>query len=238
MLDKEMLKTEATQDQPDLHRIGRHLQATFERVNAKLEADKSIDSSLSGTTAIVVVVIGKAGCRWLVAANTGDSRAFLAFADKPGDRDVKTKPLSIDQKPDLESERQRILKSGGRVEPLLDEHGNALGPARVWLSNMMLPGLAMTRSIGDDIAATAGVYALPEIETHKLVPNDKFMVIASDGVWEFLSNGDVAKMVVAAGGDADKAAKDICAAAHREWKAEGVEVVDDITAIVVFFSHI
>lgn len=235
MLDREMLKTEAVQKEPDLKRVGRHAMATYERVNAALEADKSIDSSLSGTTAVTAIVLGGAGARWVVVANSGDSRAFLARHEGGT---LKTKALSIDQKPELEAERQRILKCGGRVEPLLDEHGNALGPHRVWLSNMMLPGLAMTRSIGDDIAATAGVCALPEIETHKLAPEDKFMVLASDGVWEFLSSNEVAEIVERCHGDADKAAKEVCAAAHREWKAEEMEVVDDITAVVVYFTKI
>lgn len=60
-----------------------------------------------------------------------------------------------------------------------------------WLPNMILPGLAMARSIGDDIAASVGVHATPEIMTYELTKRDKFMVIASDGVWEFLSNEQV-----------------------------------------------
>jgi hypothetical protein len=56
--------------------------------------------------------------------------------------------LSEDQKPDRDDERRRILSCGGRVEPLMDENGEAIGPYRVWLPNMMLPGLAMARSIG------------------------------------------------------------------------------------------
>ena len=44
-----------------------------------------------------------------------------------------------------------------------DEEGNPIGPSRVWLPNMMLPGLAMSRSIGDDVAACVGVCATPEV---------------------------------------------------------------------------
>jgi serine/threonine protein phosphatase PrpC len=46
----------------------------------------------------------------------------------------------------------------------------------------------MTRSIGDKIASTIGVTANPEIIAHNLSAEDKFLVIASDGIWEFLSN--------------------------------------------------
>ncbi len=37
----------------------------------------------------------------------------------------------------------------------------ALGPVRVWLKNFDLPGLAMSRSLGDTIGAQAGVISEP-----------------------------------------------------------------------------
>lgn len=59
-----------------------------------------------------------------------------------------------------------------------------------------IPGLAMTRSMGDGVAHSVGVTADPEVMQFTLSTNDKFLVIASDGVWEFLSNEDVAKIVL------------------------------------------
>ena len=50
----------------------------------------------------------------------------------------------------------------------------------------------MTRSMGDGVAHSVGVTADPEVKEFTLGLNDKFIVIASDGVWEFLSNEDVA----------------------------------------------
>ena len=35
--------------------------------------------------------------------------------------------------------------------------GYPIGPLRVWLQNLQIPGLAMTRSIGDLVAAPVGV---------------------------------------------------------------------------------
>jgi len=177
--------------------------------------------------------VGKPGSRRIFCANAGDSRAILAYKDGGS---LKVRELSEDQKPDREDERQRIIQCGGRVEPLLDENGEPIGPHRVWLPNMMLPGLAMARSIGDDIAASVGVHAVPEIKVFDLKEGDQFMVIASDGVWEFLSNEDVVDIVVQCDGDGDRAAKEICARSYREWKAEE-EVVDDITAVVVYFTQ-
>ncbi len=46
----------------------------------------------------------------------------------------------------------------------------------------------MARSLGDLVAASVGVSPEPEVLDFELEPDDKFIVIASDGVWEFLSN--------------------------------------------------
>lgn len=63
------------------------------------------------------------------------------------------------------------------------------GPKRVWLKTKPVPGLAMTRSIGDMAATSVGVTAEPEIKVFtNLSPNDKFIVIASDGIWDRISN--------------------------------------------------
>ena len=66
------------------------------------------------------------------------------------------------------------------------------GPKRVWLKTKQVPGLAMTRSIGDMAATSVGVTARPEITVFpNLTPDDKFLVIASDGLWDRLTNHEI-----------------------------------------------
>eukprot|EP00968_Pinguiococcus_pyrenoidosus_P007218 scaffold480_cov257-Pinguiococcus_pyrenoidosus.AAC.6 len=74
----------------------------------------------------------------------------------------------------------------------LDEGGD---PPRVWSPFGDYPGTAFTRSIGDSLAEELGVFAEPEILTREIHPHDKFMVVASDGIFEFLTNQSVADMV-------------------------------------------
>ena len=59
---------------------------------------------------------------------------------------------------------------------------------RVWLKTENLPGLAMSRSFGDSTAARVGVNAVPEVMMFELTVEDRVLVLASDGVWEFLEN--------------------------------------------------
>ena len=70
--------------------------------------------------------------------------------------------------------------------------GMFYGPKRVWLKNKQVPGLAMTRSIGDMAASSVGVTARPEITVFSnLCKDDKFVVIASDGLWDRMSNHEI-----------------------------------------------
>jgi cGMP-dependent protein kinase len=64
-------------------------------------------------------------------------------------------------------------------------------PPRVWDSSLERPGCAFTRSLGDHIAKSCGVCAVPEVLTWDLSPKDKFAVIASDGVFEFITSQTV-----------------------------------------------
>ena len=56
------------------------------------------------------------------------------------------------------------------------------GPPRVWLGHMDVPGLAMSRSLGDAVAHSVGVSSEPEVFEHVLdVEKEHFLVIATDG---------------------------------------------------------
>lgn len=63
------------------------------------------------------------------------------------------------------------------------------GPPRVWLGHMDMPGLAMSRSLGDVIAHTAGVSSEPEFFVRDLnQATDVILLLATDGLWEFMDD--------------------------------------------------
>lgn len=100
--------------------------------------------------------------------------------------------------------------------------GNQVGPMRVWLKYEDTPGLAMSRSFGDSVACKAGVHAIPEIKLYELQPSDKVIVLASDGIWEFLSNQKVAQLIAPfiEKRNAEAAAETIIKESFRCWKRE------------------
>lgn len=65
---------------------------------------------------------------------------------------------------------QVILKAGGRIDSYRDHAGNKVGPERVWLKSEDVPGLAMSRSFGDQVASRVGVNAIPEMGSVRLTP--------------------------------------------------------------------
>eukprot|EP00736_Rhodelphis_marinus_P003928 Rmarinus@m.8251 len=166
----------------------------------------------------------------ILCANVGDSRCVLAKETKK----LSSIALSDDHKPDNKEEKKRIIKARGRVAPWKTLSGEELGPARVWLKEQNIPGLAMSRSIGDFLAKQVGVIAEAEVKKVYLCPEHKFFILASDGVWEFISNDEACELVNQFK-NPDDACKALIELSQKRWRAEE-EVVDDITAVVVYLD--
>ena len=119
---------------------------------------------------------------------------MLGSLDKYGG--YRATALSRDHKPNEKDEEARIIENGGRVRQYMDPVSKELlGPLRVWAKRDEYPGLAMTRSIGDEVGKRLGVSAEPEIWERGFTRNDKFVIVGSDGVWEFLGNKEAVDIV-------------------------------------------
>ena len=207
--------------------------------NIFLDADIQIkkekfNCEMSGTTCVIVIQLDEN----LICANTGDSRAILVYDESPNHNLKHTRVfnLSYDAKPELPKEKERIIKCGGEVEKMLDENGLGFGPFRVWVKEKSYPGLSMSRSIGDMDAKTVGVIPNPEFVEYKIDSKTKYMIICSDGIWEFLSNEAV--MTIAnkfyLRSDAFGLCQNLTNQALNFWLKED-NYVDDITVVTVFF---
>lgn len=143
-------------------------------------------------------------------------------------------PLSFDHKPAREDEKKRVIAAGGRVDAW---QGVDVGAERVWLPHSRTPGLAVTRSFGDSIVKEIGVTATPEIYSLPLSDSDSFIVIASDGVWEFVTNYEVVSIVSKHrdAGTPQRAAEEIVKLSADRWMDDD-SVIDDISCVVVFLE--
>lgn len=124
--------------------------------------EEVVKDKMIGSTAVVAVV----GKEEVVVANCGDSRAVIC-------RGGVAVPLSVDHKPDRPDELERVEAAGGRVIN--------------WNGHRVLGVLATSRSIGDQYLKPF-VSSKPEVTVNKRAENDEFLVLASDGLWDVISN--------------------------------------------------
>ncbi len=186
------------------------------------------DFSFSGTTCVIVFLVGKK----IICANAGDSRAIMISKTQEF---YTVKALSRDHKPDLELERKRIESKGGSIGRYIIE-GEEVGPVRVWVKGEGYPGLAMSRSIGDLVASQVGVIPDPEILEYDIEDDSKFLVLATDGIWDYLPNTKVMELGqdYYEKGDCENYCQTLVKEATQQWE-ENEYVRDDITCISVFF---
>ena len=205
---------------------------TFSETNNNLNTDDRIDSTYSGSTCTSLIFTPKK----IFSINVGDSRIIIAKYNKNNNK-FFSKNLTRDHKPCEPDEKSRIIINGGIVEAYRNNEGEFYGPERVWLNEGDVPGLAMSRSFGDEVAHTVGVSVIPEIQEWDLCKDDKFLVIASDGIWEFISNEEVVDIVknYYVDNDIEGAVNCLYKEASKRWIMEE-DIIDDITVILVFLN--
>lgn len=126
----------------------------------------------TGSTAVIMLKNNKT----IWVANIGDSRAIMNDAHK-------AVALTKDHKPDDDDEYQRISRYGGKVTKAF--HGD------VYRVNGVL---AVSRAIGD-VGLSPHVTWKPDITVHHIHSLNHYVFIATDGIWDVLSNNEVVDII-------------------------------------------
>mmetsp|Transcript_10429 Transcript_10429/g.20099 ORF Transcript_10429/g.20099 Transcript_10429/m.20099 type:complete len:656 (+) Transcript_10429:38-2005(+) len=173
----------------------------------------------SGCAAVVACVVGG----WVWCANVGDSRALLC-------RDGRAIQLSVDHKPDREDEAERIEAAGGFVS-----------------FHRVMGRLAVSRAFGDEeYKATPDrsygkslVIADPEIRIEQLTPQDEFLFMACDGLFDVFSSQEAVDFIYGRLAampqneqDPRRAVEDIVHEAIHDRRSR-----DNVTALLVTFRR-
>lgn len=155
----------------------------------KLKRGPDYEADESGTTASVVLLFSDR----IVCANVGDS-AIMIVRESEGENTIEQ--LSENHRPENPEERERIEKCGGRVDKARNSFGEFIGPHRVYMQDLLVPGLMLSRSLGDCFAHTLGVISDPFIKTVRHTPLDRALIVASDGIWDTISTQEVTNCIL------------------------------------------
>ena len=208
----------------------------------RLPSDPELNPAVSSGVCAVCLVL-RAGR--LSLAHAGDCRAVLgseSHASGGHDASVAFDAIELTEDHAAEAEAERLAAAGAMVR--VARHEPYYEPARVYADlerPWQGPGLAMSRSLGDLDADDIGVVATPTVSHRRVEATDRFVVLASDGIWEFLSSDEVVEIVggfVQRGEPAADAARFLIAKAALQWKLEEGDYRDDITAIVVYLDEL
>lgn len=166
---KDLLKFELDNYFPDLS-IEQCLYKAFADLANLLPREMAMNS---GSTAVVIIKDKKT----LYIANVGDSRVII-------NNNKKAVPISEDHKPSDKAEYDRIVKLGGRV--IIDPYGTA----------RVNGTLAVSRAVGD-FYLSPYVSGLPDIYTVKLIKANKYLIAATDGLWDVFDNQELVNLIEA-----------------------------------------
>jgi len=205
--------------------VGKILSNAIDKTHTAL-LNTNIPLQHSGTTFCGSLIFNN----MIYTANVGDSQGFMLSKPKPST--YKIQDLNFLHNPDTPSEKERIRKAGGVVSQIPGLPKEEAGPFRVWLPDMSGPGLAMARSLGDTIAHTVGAIHNPSIDVKRVDATCKYCLWATDGVFEFLSTDDVAKIILNDDGNLKTIAKNIVKRSVKMWRTYD-QVVDDITVVLL-----
>jgi len=186
------------------------LRKCYLQLDEEFLATENRDSS--GTTAVCALVQHSSRRLWV--ANVGDSRCVLSTKDE-------AKALSLDHKPERPDEQERIRKAGGFV-----------------IHNRVMGGLAVSRAIGDCDFKSEGlllVIAEPDIEEHRITSEDKYILLACDGLFDVMQNDAVCRFIkreFKKGVSSSEAASAIGSHAIKTLHSQ-----DNVSVVIVRFEH-
>jgi serine/threonine protein phosphatase PrpC len=137
---------------------------------------KEVPSSKnSGSTALISIFYNHNNKKYFYISNTGDSRAIIC------NKYNIALPLTKDHKPAAYEEKKRITQLGGKI--VYDQ------------GDWRIKDLSVSRAYGD-LDAVPFVNPSPDIFRYELDSNDKFMVMGCDGLWDVMSNQEVADYIL------------------------------------------
>ena len=146
------------------------IQNTFTITDKIILGDTSLKNNV-GSTATIVLLLKSCkefpSKKYIICANIGDSRGYILSRQK-------LEQITNEHNCRNENEVSRIKQSGGIV-----------------FNNRVYGTLMLTRSFGDKEMKKYGVTCEPDIFCKNIEEDDKYIIIASDGVWDVVNESEI-----------------------------------------------
>jgi len=141
--------------------------------------DSFFESNAGCTANVILIHQGTIYC-----ANAGDSRSILYSTKMEFETDENITPLSFDHKPENPLEKDRVTKAGGFI-----------------IEGRINGNLNLSRALGDleykrNLTLKPSeqlISPFPDVSTRRITPEDHFIVMGCDGVWEIQSQLEICK---------------------------------------------
>ena len=197
------------------------------KLHEKYSENKKCDDS--GSSLNLIFLFNSKNINKIISINLGNTKSILISEDK------RIKELNICHTPCIKEERIRIEKHGGVIDRI---DWLKVGPLRVWFKGKKFPGLTITRSLGDFEAIPLGIIPIPDIKEFDIDEEKiKILVMASIGIWEFLTNDKIMDITLQfyESKDSQGATEKIIETAEKIWRIKNPNNIPDLTASVFFF---
>jgi len=190
----------------------RALNDAFCRMHRRISSE--LDTQLAGAVMTVALVDSET----IVVAHVGDCRAVLGVPDhRPNAEDFHFNPVAVtqDHNASVKHEFDRIQRCGGETRKLM--HDNVY---RIYIKDGEVPGLTVSRAIGDRMGHLAGVCHFPSVTAIRRedLADGSFLLLGSGGVWAMMSERAVVNWVSRHHASPEEAAQSLSAEAARRWQ--------------------
>ena len=153
----------------DSEKITNAIINSFEIVDKEIINNQKYSNNVGSTATIILLYKDSNNKRNFICANIGDTKGFLISKNS-------ILQITKDHKCTDVKEVERIKKNGGIV-----------------FNERVFGTLMLTRSFGDKEMKNYGLIATPSYYEKKISNDDCFIVVASDGVWDVISEDEILK---------------------------------------------
>jgi len=191
-------------------------------------AAAALDLSLTGASLTAVLIDDEC----IFVAHVGDCRAVLGVPDPQANAEAfhfVPMALSEDHKISVKPEFDRIQECGGEMRKLVNDT-----VYRLFLKDEDIPGLTLTRAIGDRAAHTVGVTHTPSLMAVRRadIAEGSFLILGSGGVWATMSERVAVNWVSKHFATVGEGASSLAQESHIRWQDPGCKAKASLRADV------